>query len=337
MPRAGARRRGARAGADAAGSAGADGLRHRRDAPGDRDDPRRRRERRRRPRRSHRWRMAKSLLAQGISHLWLTGCGDSAFAGQAAALAFQRHTAVTPHPVTPWTSLGTRPATCRAGSAVVGVSFSGRVGRTTEAPLQARRFGHPTYALTNAAGRSAGPGQRRGGPPRRHDPGLLPRHLDVRRDARQPAAPGRRRSASSTGGDGDAGPALVAAARAGGPHPGRCRPSRPASRRTPARPAVGRPSSAPGRTRRRRRFGAAKLFEGPQQLAVSTNLEEWAHEEYFVTTPGDPVVLVNPSAPRHDRGLEILSELRYVGADADRRLRPGPAGLAARRTSSSCR
>jgi glucosamine 6-phosphate synthetase-like amidotransferase/phosphosugar isomerase protein len=64
------------------------------------------------------------------------------------------------------------------------------------------------------------------------------------------------------------------------------------------------------------RFGAAKLFEGPQQLAVSTNLEEWAHEEYFVTQPGDPVVLVNPSGAGHDRGLEILSELRFIGARA---------------------
>jgi glucosamine--fructose-6-phosphate aminotransferase (isomerizing) len=62
------------------------------------------------------------------------------------------------------------------------------------------------------------------------------------------------------------------------------------------------------------RFGAAKLFEGPQRLAVSTNLEEWAHEEYFVTRPGDPVVLVNPVGAGHDRGLEILSELRFVGA-----------------------
>jgi glucosamine--fructose-6-phosphate aminotransferase (isomerizing) len=62
------------------------------------------------------------------------------------------------------------------------------------------------------------------------------------------------------------------------------------------------------------RFGAAKLFEGPQRLAVSTNLEEWAHEEYFVTRPDDPVVLVNPTGAGHDRGLEILSELRFVGA-----------------------
>jgi glucosamine--fructose-6-phosphate aminotransferase (isomerizing) len=62
------------------------------------------------------------------------------------------------------------------------------------------------------------------------------------------------------------------------------------------------------------KFGAAKLFEGPQRLGVATNLEEWAHEEYFVTSPGDPVVLVNPTGAAQDRGWEILDELRFVGA-----------------------
>ena len=84
------------------------------------------------------------------------------------------------------------------------------------------------------------------------------------------------------------------------------------------------------------RFGAAKLFEGPQRLAVSTNLEEWAHEEYFVTRPGDPVVLVNPSGAGHDRGLEILSELRFVGATPVVDLRRRARGRAAR-MSTGCR
>src|SRR5262249_48658229 len=43
------------------------------------------------------------------------------------------------------------------------------------------------------------------------------------------------------------------------------------------------------------KFGAAKLFEGAQQIALATNVEEWAHEQYFITRPGEPVVLVAPS------------------------------------------
>src|SRR5262249_41759144 len=62
------------------------------------------------------------------------------------------------------------------------------------------------------------------------------------------------------------------------------------------------------------RFGAAKLLEGAQRLGVATNIEEWAHEQYFVTSAGDPVVLVNPSGAGHDRGLEILTELRFIHA-----------------------
>ena len=64
------------------------------------------------------------------------------------------------------------------------------------------------------------------------------------------------------------------------------------------------------------KFAAAKLFEGAQQLAVVTNVEEWAHEQYFTTRPGDPVVLVAPRGAASDRAAEILSELNYVDAAA---------------------
>jgi glucosamine 6-phosphate synthetase-like amidotransferase/phosphosugar isomerase protein len=62
------------------------------------------------------------------------------------------------------------------------------------------------------------------------------------------------------------------------------------------------------------RFGAAKLFEGPQIMGVSTNIEEWAHEEYFVTTPGTPVVIVAPNGAAYSRAEEIISEINFIGA-----------------------
>jgi glucosamine--fructose-6-phosphate aminotransferase (isomerizing) len=62
------------------------------------------------------------------------------------------------------------------------------------------------------------------------------------------------------------------------------------------------------------KFGAAKLFEGAQQLATTTNIEEWAHEQYFVTRRADPVVVVAPTGAASDRSEEILSELTYLGA-----------------------
>ena len=55
-------------------------------------------------------------------------------------------------------------------------------------------------------------------------------------------------------------------------------------------------------------------MEGPQLLSKATNIEEWAHEEYFTTRPGDPVIVVAPSGATSDRAAEIVSELSYVGA-----------------------
>jgi sugar/nucleoside kinase (ribokinase family)/fructoselysine-6-P-deglycase FrlB-like protein len=260
----------------------------------------------------HIHRLARTLVEREVEHLWLTGCGDSAFAGQACALAFQQHTPVTAHPVHALDLARYLPRSLPKASAVVAVSFSGRVGRTTEAAVQARRFGHPVFGLTNGAESRLGravdevvplevttlgfsPGtstyvamlgsllrlaaeiaQLRG------QEDTLGRSLDVLPDA---AA----RTLELTGGMvEDAARALLGGSWATFLGAG--------------------PNEATAR------FGAAKLFEGPQRLAVSTNLEEWAHEEYFVTRPRDPVVLVNPSGAAHDRGIEILSELRFVGA-----------------------
>ena len=173
------------------------------------------------------------------THLWLTGCGDSAFAGQAAALAFRRH---TPARAASRCTRSTWPATASRylpqGSAVVCVSFSGKVGRTTEAAVQARRFGHPVFALTNAAESQLGRAVRRGRPARRH-----------RRSASRPAP--RRTSRCS------AALLRLAAELAELPRAGRCARTRPWRGCLPrASPA---PSSCHGRPVRR---SSARLARG---------------------------------------------------------------------------
>ena len=260
----------------------------------------------------HLHRFAKTLVEREVEHLWLSGCGDSAFAGQAAALAFQRHTALTPHPVH---ALDLSRYLVRAlprASAVVCVSFSGKVGRTTEAAVQARRFGHPVFALTNS-----------------HDSQLAQASdevvpLDVVTLGFSPGTSTYVAMLGSLlrlaalvselrGGDGGLGRSLSALPQQAARTLELCGDASVDA----ARLLLGRPWATylgAGPNEATARFGAAKLFEGPQRLAVSTNLEEWAHEEYFVTQSGDAVVLVNPSGAGHDRGLEILSELRFVGA-----------------------
>jgi sugar/nucleoside kinase (ribokinase family)/fructoselysine-6-P-deglycase FrlB-like protein len=257
--------------------------------------------------------LAKSLVAQDISHLWLTGCGDSAFAGQAAALAFLRHTGITPHAAHALDLARYDVRYLPARSAVLGVSFSGKVGRTTEAIVQSRRFGHPTYALTNDPAGQMG----------RASEVVVP--LDVTTLGFSPGTSTyvamlgnllrlAAALAELTQGDDtlrrqlDLLPGWVQETLAATDEP-----SVTAAEHLLGRPWVTFLGAGPNEATAR--FGAAKLFEGPQQLGVSTNLEEWAHEEYFVTTTGMPVVLVNPTGAGHDRGLEILSELRFVGAD----------------------
>ena len=256
--------------------------------------------------------LAKRLSERSIAHLWLTGCGDSAFAGIAAELAFQRHTAVTAHPVHALDLARYRIRGLPPASAVIATSYSGKVGRTIEAAVQARSAGHHVIALTNSADTD------------------LARACDEVLAVQVPTlgfSPGTStyvamvcsllRLAAELAQLGGTGGGLIDAL---GTLPGLVA--------TTLRDAAGAApdaaellASAPwtaflgaGPNEATARFGAAKLIEAAQHPGVATNLEEWAHEEYFVTAPGDPVVLINPSGAGHDRGLEILSELRFIGA-----------------------
>jgi glucosamine--fructose-6-phosphate aminotransferase (isomerizing) len=260
----------------------------------------------------HLRRLARTLVDREVEHLWLTGCGDSAFAGQAAALAFQRHTPVTAHAVHALDLARYLPRSLPKASAVVAVSFSGKVGRTTEAAVQARRFGHPVFGLTNGADSQLGRAVDEVVPLEVTTLGFSPgtsTYVAMLGSLLRLAA----EIAELRGRSGTLGRALGglpdATARTLELTDGR---AEKAARTLLAGSWATFLGAGPNEATAR--FGAAKLFEGPQRLAVSTNLEEWAHEEYFVTRPGDPVVLVNPTGAGHDRGLEILSELRFVGA-----------------------
>ena len=242
-------------------------------------------------------RLARTLVEREVEHLWLTGCGDSPIAV---------------HPIHALDLARYRPRSLPKASAVLAVSFSGKVGRTTEAAIQARRFGHPVFGLTNSAESQLGRAVDDVVPLEvttlGFSPGtstyvamlgsLLRLAAELAELRGQEVTLGRAlagipdAAARTLELTGDAAVDSARALLAGGW----------------ATFLGAGPNEATAR------FGAAKLFEGPQRLAVSTNLEEWAHEEYFVTRPGDPVVLVNPSGAGHDRGLEILSELRFVGA-----------------------
>jgi len=256
--------------------------------------------------------LAKRLVAHGVRHLWLTGCGDSAFVGQASELAFQHHAGLTAHPVHALDLARYRVRALPTGSTVIAISFSGKVGRTIEAAVQARRAGHHVVALTNAP---AGPLAMAcdemlplAVPTLGFSPGTSTYVAMLCTLLRLAAALGELR--------GDGSDLTGRLARLPGQVETTLRDTADAcaAAADALLPAAWIAFLGAGPNEATARFGAAKLFEGSQRLGVATSIEEWAHEQYFVTSPADPVVLVNPSGAGHDRGVEILAELRFMAA-----------------------
>jgi len=257
--------------------------------------------------------LAEWLAGRGIEHLYLTGCGDSAFAGLAACLAFRRHSRLHVHALHALDLARYHVRYLPPASAVLAISFSGKVGRTTEAALQAAAFGHPVIALTgNADGQLASAADR-----------ILP--IEVPTLGFSPGTSTYigmlctliRLALLTSRGASDR-----AIAEACEQLPGQAAKTLDwcdgAASELAARMAACRFVTflGAGPNEATARFGAAKLFEGSQQVALATNVEEWAHEEYFITRAGDPVVMVAPTGAGLGRALEILSELQFIGADA---------------------
>ena len=255
-------------------------------------------------------RLAGWLAQRRIRHVFLTGCGDSVFAAMASSLAFRRHSRLEAHPVHALDLARYRVRYLPPGSAVIAISVSGRAGRTTEAAVQAATFGHPVAALTN---NPAGPLAAAADvivpidvPMLGSTPGtstyigmlctLIDLALRTSDGSGARAACGELAGLAAVTLDACDAPAAEIAARM-------------ADARFVTYLGAG-PNEATAC------FGAAKLFEAPQRVALAVNLEEWAHEQYFITGPGDPVVVVAPAGAAHDRAGEILSELRFLHADA---------------------
>ena len=257
--------------------------------------------------------LAQDLAAAGIEHLYLVGCGDSAFAGAAAALAFQKHVGIQAEGVHALEFARYRVRYLPAQSAVVCISFSGKVGRTIEAAAQARRFSQRVIALTGSSdsplARQASDLVHLSVPALGYSPGtstylaLLAALFELAElwgEAR-----GRDVSNMQTLLQTAPDLARLTLAQTDGP-------IQNAAKEFNQRAWITFLGAGPNLATAE--FGAAKLFEGPQRLGVATSIEEWAHEQYFVSGAGTPVVLVAPFGASFDRANEILSELNFLGA-----------------------
>jgi glucosamine 6-phosphate synthetase-like amidotransferase/phosphosugar isomerase protein len=260
--------------------------------------------------------VAQRLREEGIRSLVLVGCGDSLFACETVELAFRRFTDldVRVQHAMEFSRYSVR--YLPAKTAVVVVSFSGKVGRSIESVKQAQAFGHLTIALT---GNPSGP---------------LAEAADVMLSSEIPTfgfSPGTSTYTASTvtlltlaqqlavvgQSSPDAELQLLGAQLSGLPQAAT---ETLELSRGPAESIAAHLKDAAsvtfvgaGPSEASAHFGAAKMFEGPQLLGVSTNLEEWAHEQYFITNAGDPIVVIAPRGASTDRAEEILQEINYVG------------------------
>ena len=93
---------------------------------------------------------ARELLHEAPPRIYLTGCGDSHFAGIGARLAFERWSGIPTQAVESLELSRYELELAPAGSWVVCVSNSGRVVRTVEAAAEARSRGLTAIAVTYA-------------------------------------------------------------------------------------------------------------------------------------------------------------------------------------------
>jgi fructoselysine-6-P-deglycase FrlB-like protein/sugar/nucleoside kinase (ribokinase family) len=258
--------------------------------------------------------LAASFVKAGISNLYMVGCGDSAFAGAAATLAFAKHAGIAAEAVHALDMARYRVRYLPKNSAVLCVSYSGEVGRTIEAAAQARAFGHRVIALTGHA-QSPLAGEATDivtltVPSLGSAPGTISflAMLVALYDLALQWGAARGLDVASARRAFERCSELTALTLA--------RSEEPAARlaeRLQHRSAITFIGAGPNEASAR--FGAAKLYEGPQMRGAATNIEEWAHGEYFISGDGEPVIVVAPGGAATDRVGEILAELAFINAD----------------------
>jgi len=94
-------------------------------------------------------------LAQRLSKLYMTGCGDSFFAANAVRHFFERHVRLPVEPIESMEFSRYAVDAMPADALVVGISYGGKVSRTIEAVARARRRGAYTIAATGFGERAA--------------------------------------------------------------------------------------------------------------------------------------------------------------------------------------
>jgi glucosamine--fructose-6-phosphate aminotransferase (isomerizing) len=245
--------------------------------------------------------------------VYLTGCGDSHYAGLAVRHAFEAWSGI-PTQALPALELARYDVEfAPPGSWAVCVSNSGKVVRTVEAAANARAHGLRAIGVTYDPESRLAEAAEVTLPYRYDDPGFGPgtisyvASLGALYALAVHAAELAGRTASIDGIEAAAG-ASLATIELAEPVAGRL------GRETPAETKVdvvgGGPSLGSAW------FGRAKLIEAAHGPGGAHELEEWAHEEFFCSGPGTMTIVVAPPGASHDRAVEQLAAARATGATA---------------------
>ncbi len=100
-------------------------------------------------------RLITPQLAEGVSKIYMIGCGDSYLAARGARLFFERHVGLPVEPLEAMEFSRYAIDAMPKGSLVIGISYGGKVSRTIEAVARARKRGAHTVVTTGYGERGA--------------------------------------------------------------------------------------------------------------------------------------------------------------------------------------
>lgn len=238
----------------------------------------------------------------------VTGCGDSYYAGLAMRYALEEACG-RPVIAMPAMDTATLPQNFAQGAVMVGVSVSGKVGRTIEAVQRHADAGGTTIAVTAYADSDLGmAADQTITTELRGTPGPVPGTVNYLGSLLALAALANR-LAGATGAfitDAQVGAALQlvesVTAPGSGPHDEVVDELSGPLFALGSGPDFGIAS-----------FGVAKLLEAASSIAVAQDLEEWAHEQFFATGPGSTVVVHATRPEVADRAASVAEMARRVG------------------------
>lgn len=256
------------------------------------------------------WVQASALPDETPPRVYLTGCGDSHYAGLATRQAFESWSG-TPTRALPSLELARYEIEhAPPGAWAVCVSNSGKVTRTVEAATRARERGLFAVGVTYDAESRLAQAADATVAYRYDDPGFGPGTISyvaslaalyvlAIRLGRDDAD--RRLGLLEAQAD-----AIERTIELAGP------PAERLGSETPMDAKIdvvgGGPSFGTAC------FGRAKLIEAAHAAGGAHELEEWAHEEFFCTGPGTLTIVVAPPGASADRAVEQLQAARAMGA-----------------------